>query len=1128
MYIKLRGKNSRAGFSHPGHGRRSCQWLPGIMVILCLSFQPLTLMAQTRGAAQRITLSLKQAKLFAVFREIKRQSGYDFIFQADILNKLQPVDIQVKNVSLKEALDKCLQNLPLEYTIENKNVIITARPQQHTPASSQQRSVHGQVTDEAGNALPGANVVIRPLNRHALTDEQGMFSFTTAGTEDTVVVSYVGYRAAVLPVKNQQRIAITLHTSTGALNEVTVIGYSTQKSADITTAISSFKPDEKSYRPVLGADQMIQGKMPGVMVAGGSGNPGGANRVSIRGIGSLSANNEPLYVVDGVPLKMNNAALFNMGEDMSPLAEFNPNDIESVTVLKDAASAAIYGSRATNGVVLITTKSGRKGNAKVNVNAYTGIANVPRLHQLKMEGSGAYVEVINEAIDNYNLQYGYAPGDGGFASYIRNPYPGLGDTDWMGTVLNKNALTKSASMSLSGGTDKGTYFISGSYLDQEGNINTNRLRKYTGTVNLTHQLFPWLKVGANTNFSFSRNNRIPGSNLGSTPMARSLEQRPFDRPYKPDGSYYVGGTSELLRNNAVQILNEEKVQLDNYRFLGNYNADIQIAKGLDFKTTLGADIAYTHDYVYYNQNHPYGLGTGRLTDQTRLTSNILFENTLNYHHDFGKLNVSMLGGHSFQKFVQNDNLTDGSGFPSPSFDVNSVAAVILAASTGLSENAIESYFSRAILNFDDKYLFSASIRADGSSRFSPSKRYGYFPSLSAGWDVSHENFWQMPSTSLKLRASYGVTGNQDGIGNYAYQALTGGGYNYNEASGLAVTNPGNPNLTWEQANQFDAGVDIGLNDRHINLTADYFIKRTNNLLYNLPTMATSGFTSITSNIGVMKNWGYEFSINANYTFGDLAWNSDFNISFIKNRLISLIGKDPVLIGDNKVLMEGQEVGSFYVYKQLGIYQDDKDVPESLYSTGVRAGDIIYQDVDGNGVIDVNDRQVVGTANPDFFGGWNNSFTYKNFDFNFSFTYSSGAEVYASWKAVVTRLGSNLFPNLESEVNKRWTGPGTSNTVPRAIYGNTYNNSNSTRFLEDGSYIRLRNISLGYTLPGMLMKQWGMQHLRIYAQADNLFLLTKYSGLDPEVNSNTDPKFLGNDNLILPQPRTVIFGLNLTF
>ena len=1128
MYIKLSGKSSCAAFSRPGHGRRLFHRLPGVIVLLCLLFQPFALTAQTKGAAQKITLSLKQAKLFNVFQEIKKQSGYDFVFQADILDNLRPVDIQVKNVSVKEALDQCLHNLPLEYTIENKNVIITAKQPKKTPPLSQSRTIRGQVTDEAGAPLPVANVMIRPSGRHAFTDDNGMFSFTSAGGKDTVLVSYVGYVSAVFPVKDQQDIKIILQSSTGALNEVTVIGYSTQKKVDLTTAISSFRPDEKNYRPVLGPDQMIQGKMSGVMVSGGSGNLGGANRVSIRGIGSLSANNEPLYVVDGVPLKMNNAALFNMGEDMTPLAAFNPNDIESVTVLKDAASAAIYGSRATNGVVLITTKSGKKGKARMNLTAYTGISNIPHLGKLKMEGSDAYVEVINEAIDNYNLQYGYAPGDGGFATYIRNPYPGLGDTDWMGTVLNKNALTKSASLNFSGGSDKGTYFISGSYLDQEGNINTNRLRKYTGTINLTQQIFPWLKVGANTNLSFSRNNRIPGSNLGSTPMARSLEQRPFDRPYKPDGTYYVGGTSELLRNNAVQILNEEKVQLDNYRFLGNYNADIQLADGLNFRTALGADIAYTHDYVYYNQYHPYGLGAGRLTDQTRLTSNMLFENTLNYKHDFGRLNLSMLAGHSFQKFVQHDNLTDGSGFPSPSFDVNSVAAVILAASTGLSENSIESYFSRAILNFDDKYLLSASIRADGSSRFAPTKRYGYFPSVSAGWDISHENFWKLPATSLKLRASYGVTGNQDGIGNYAYQALTGGGYNYNEASGLAVTNPGNPNLTWEQANQFDVGADVGLDNRHINITADYFIKKTNNLLYELPTMATSGFTSITSNIGVMKNWGYEFSINTNYSFGALAWNSDFNISFIKNKLVSLIGKDPILIGDNKVLMEGREVGSFYVYKQLGVYQDDKDVPTSLYGTGVRAGDIIYQDVDGNGVIDVNDRQVVGTANPDFFGGWNNSLAYKNFDVNFSFTYSYGAEVYASWKAVVTRLGSNLFPNLESEVNKRWTGPGTSNTVPRAIYGSTYNNSNSTRFLEDGAYIRLRSLSLGYTLSSQRVKQLGIQHLRIYAQADNLFLLTKYSGLDPEVNSNTDPKFLGNDNLILPQPRTVMFGLNLTF
>jgi TonB-linked SusC/RagA family outer membrane protein len=999
--------------------------------------------------------------------------------------------------------------------------------------------IRGYVINDSGDALHGASVRLIPndagQSTMTTTDNSGMFSFAgvTAGKTYDFEASYVGYKPGrvqgfkILGGKTNT-VMIRLYPSGKSLNDVVVIAYGTQRKADVSSSLSIYKPSELDSRPVLAPDQMMQGKMAGVLMDAGSGNPGSANRVNIRGIGSLSASNDPLYVIDGIPIKLTNGALGNFGEDMSSLTELNPSDIESITVLKDAASASIYGSRATNGVVLIKTKSGQKNKSRLDLNVYSGISNVPYLNQLKIENSASYVQVMNEAIDNYNLQNGYAPGKGNFIDYIRNPYPGLPDFDWTHAILNQNARTNNANLAVSGGSAKSTYFISLGYLDQDGTIKTNSLKKYTGKINLTQEIFPWLNFGANTNFSFSRNNRIPGANLGSTPLARSLEQRPFDRPYKPDGSYYIGGTSELLRNNAVQILNEEKAYLEDYRMLGNFHFDISILKGLVLKNSLGTDIDYTHDYVYYDQDHPYGLGTGRLTDQTRMNTNLLFENTLNYDRQWDKLNISLLAGHSYQKFVTKDNLTDGNGFPSPSFDVNSVASVILAASSGISENSIESYFSRANLSYDDKYLLSASFRTDGSSRFAPNHRWGYFPSVSGGWEMSKEEFWPLRSTSLKWRASYGLTGNQEGIGNYAYQALTGGGYNYNAGSGLAITNPGNPHLTWESARQTDVGFDLGLFNNHITFVADYFVKKTTNLLYDLPTMATSGFTTITSNIGSMSNKGYEFTLGANYDFGHVHWTSDLNISFTRNRLLSLIGRDPILVGGNKVLQVGKQVGSFYVYKQLGIYQSDDQVPAPLYSTGVRAGDIIYQDINKDGIIDVNDRQIVGTANPRYFGGWNNSITWRGVDLNFSFTYSYGNDIYATWKINVTRLGGTFFPNLDNEVNSRWTGPGTSNRVPRVIYGSTYNTQNSSRYLEDGSYIRFRNLSLGYSFPDKWVQRMKLKRLRVYIQADNLCLLTRYSGIDPEVNDNLDPKFMGDDNLVMPQSRIIMGGINLSF
>jgi TonB-linked SusC/RagA family outer membrane protein len=612
-------------------------------------------------------------------------------------------------------------------------------------------------------------------------------------------------------------------------------------------------------------------------------------------------------------------------------------------------------------------------------------------------------------------------------------------------------------------------------------------------------------------------------------MGRSLPQRPFDRPYKPNGDYYVGGTSDLVYHNPIQILKEEVANLKNYRLLGNAFAELKLSKDLRFKTSFGSDIGYTHDYIYYNQKHPYGTGNGRIVDERRLLTNLLLENTLNYTHTFGDLKLDLLGGHSFQRMTVSDNGIDGNGFPAPSFDVLAAASVINNASTNLYGNALESYFGRANFAWKNKYLLGMSIRTDGSSRFSPDKRYGYFPSVSAGWQVSRESFWNMPSADLKLRASYGSTGNQEGVSNYGYQSLTGGGYNYDGKSGIAITGFGNNRLTWEKANQLDAGMELGLFSGAVNLTLDYFRKNTTNLLYNMPIQGTSGFTSITSNIGSMLNYGLETSVSTDLHFGALNWKSDFNISFVKNRITSLIGNNDVLsIGANRALQVGQDIGSIWVYKMTGIYQDDKDVPEPLQAIGVRAGDVKYEDVNGDGNIDINDRQIVGSSNPAFYGGWNNTFRYKNFDLSVFLNYIYGQDVYATSRITIERLGQNAVNFVKKVAENRWTGPGTSNTVPRAIYNNAYNLYNSSRWMEDGSFLRVRTVSLGYELPSSWLSRAKIKRLRVYLQADNLWLITNYSGLDPEVSSDVDPRFMGEDNLVLPQPRSFNAGINLNF
>jgi TonB-linked SusC/RagA family outer membrane protein len=1101
--------------------------LKHLLLTVLLAGLHITALARVQDVPLNVTVN--NAKLETVFKIIRQQSDYLFIFRDENMARVKSnITLQLRNATIQEVMDRCLEGLPLTYRIVDKTVILM-KPEDKTEQQVKAITVSGVVLDnENREALPGVSVSVKGAAGGTVTDANGRFQLSNVSEQAVLVFSYIGFTTQSISVKDNKSITILLQRESRNMQQVVVVGYGTQKKTELTGSISTFKPDDLNARPVLGPDQMLQGRMPGVNISSSTGMPGSAVRVSVRGTGSLSANNEPLYVIDGVPIIPHNAAIFNFGGEMNPLAQLNPADIASIEVLKDASSAAIYGSRATNGVVIITTKSGRKGTGQLAVNAWAGMQEVPNLSKVKMADSKLYLEVANEAIDNYNRQYGYEPGNSKFIPQVDNPYPGLPETDWMKLVL-RTAWSQNLDISASGGNDKTTYYISGGVLNQQGTVIYNDLKKYTGRINLASEPLSWLKTGVNLSFSYSDNNRVPGSNLGSSVMSRSLPHRPFDRPYKPDGSYYVGGTPDLVYHNPLQILKEEVASLKSYRMLGNAFAEIRFSPSLAYKTSFGTDLGLTHDYVYYNQAHPYGTGNGRLIDERRWMTNILVENTLTYNKQFGEVKLDLLGGHSFQRVMTSTSGIDGNGFPAPSFDVLAAASVITNANTNLYGNAMESYFGRANVAWKEKYMLGASIRTDGSSRFSPDNRYGYFPSVSAGWQVSKEPFWTFSGSDLKVRASYGSTGNQEGVSNYAYQSLTGGGYNYDGKSGIAITGFGNNDLTWEKANQFDAGIDLSLMKNRVNLTVDYFVKNTTNLLYNMPIHATSGFTSLTSNIGSMRNKGLEIALGTDFQFGELQWRSDFNISFIRNRITSLIGNTDVLsIGSNRALQVGYDIGSIWVYKMIGIFQDDKDVPEPLKAIGVRAGDVHYEDVNGDGNIDIDDRQIVGSSNPDYFGGWNNTFRWRNFDLTVFFNYSVGQEVYASSRVTIERLGQNAVNNVARVAEDRWTGPGTSNTTPRAIYNLAYNLYNSSRWMEDGSFLRLRTVSLGYELPRSLLQRAHIKRLRVYAQADNLWLWTKYSGLDPEVSSNLDPRFIGEDNLVLPQPRAFNLGINLNF
>ena len=1081
------------------------------------------------ASAQRVTLDMQNAKLEKVLGQITQQTGLVFNYTRPTINPDKRVSVSVKQAELESVLRQLFDADGIVYEIKDGKVYLAdwkggVNPPPALSAARQRYA--GRIVDAAGNPVVGASVVIRGSTTGVSSDIDGRFAIE-AREGEVLSVSFVGYTPQTITLGAKTMLTLTLREDTSELEEVVVVGYGTQRRSLVTSAISKVQMNESNMRQVASPTQLLSGRVAGVTTSTGSGNLGSGERMVIRGSSSLSAGNEPLYVIDGIPITNTNANLVDFGEDMSSLATLNISDIESIEVLKDAASAAIYGSRANNGVIVITTKSGKEGKSEVHLNFNTGVTRFANVGKIKMADSGLYVRDFNEGVDNYNRQYGYKPGDSGFKKHIQNPFGTLPDTDWMDLILQTGTFYN-GDVSFSGGNVKTRYYVGANYNHQTGVIRTNKMEKMNFKVKISHEFTPWLEVGANVSGNYIKNHQIPGANSGTTIIGRSIQQRPFDRPYKPNGDYYVGGTDELVFHNPMQILDEETAYIENMRYLGNFYATFKYKDKFAFKSSVNTDITQIYDYTYYNENHPYGKGVGRIVDYNRTIKNILVENFATYNDKFGDFSLSAMLGHSFQKVTTRSAKLDGSGFPSPSFDVVGVASSLDAYSGSLSNYAMESYFGRATFSYKDRYVLTATLRTDGSSKFARDNRWGWFPSVSLGWNISKENFMKDSDTELKFRVSYGKTGNQEGIGSYAYQALMSGGYNYGNGSGIAVSTFGNRDLTWEKADQFDAGFDITLFKGRVNIMADAYYKKTKDLLYSTPIHSTTGVTSIISNIGSMRNIGAELTINTHFNFGPLSWLSQFNIATNRNKLTELLGDDkPISIGANRALQVGKEVGAFYLFIMDGIYQYDGEVPAEQYAQGIRAGDVKWRDVDDNNLINDNDRQVIGSSNPYFSGGWNNTFRYKGVSLDVFFTYMYGNDVYAAWKINTSKLGHKNGV-LAEEARNRWTGPGSTDLHPRSVSGDTNNTRNSDRWLEDGSFLRLRSLTLSYTFPEKISRRLAMKSLRVYFQGDNLWLATRYSGWDPEVSNNLDPRFMGVDNFSVPQPRMFCFGLNVTF
>lgn len=1094
------------------------------------------------ASGQTISLHADNVSRQEAIMQIQKEYGYSFAMNMSEVDLSEKVSVDLENEEIGTVIQELFKGKPVECTVSGKTIVVSLRSS--VTASSGKRPgvemerqipenyvLKGIVVDESGQPVPGATVMVPESTNGTVTDLDGSFEIVLDGDCEIECVC-LGYETVIMSVtSNTGNVKIILKQSSEYLDEVVVVGYGTMRRSLVTSAISKVEIDDDMMRSVSSPAELLNGRVAGVTSFTGSGNLGSGERMSIRGASSISAGNEPLYVIDGVPIMNSDANITDFGESMSTLAMLNLNDIESIEILKDAASAAIYGSRATNGVVLITTRSGADGTSDFRVNLTTGLSQFPNIDKVRMATSEQYIAAYNDGVDNYNKQYGLSVGDANYKTHISNPFGTMEDYDWMRAITQLGKFY-TADISFSGGNKKTNFYLGASASYKEGIIRTNSMDKINLSAKVNHKFGNWLEIGTTNSANYMKNNQIPGANSGAMIIGRAILQRPYDRPYAPDGSYFVGGTDALTYHNGIQILNEEIAYLQNMRYIGSYYATLKFwQEKITFKNSFNADILSLYDYTNYLSTHPYGLGVGLITDRNQTSINYTIENVLNYNDEFfdKSLTLNAMLGHSFFSRSYHNASIQATDFPSPSLDVVGVGTYY-SHSGSMGEYTMESYFGRISSSYKGRYLLTATLRTDGSSKFAKDYRWGWFPSVSLGWNITNEPFMENikdRGTDLKFRISYGKTGNQEGIGNYAYQPKLTAGYGYDKQAGFAVSDFGNDDLTWEKADQYDIGMDMGFFHDRLTIIVDAYLKNTTDLLYSMPVHALTGRSTMLTNIGSMRNKGVELTIGGSVNLGPVHWETNFNISRNVNEITALLDDDEPIIASNRILEKGRSINCFNLFKQEGIYQYDAEVPLPQYEQGVRAGDVKWYDHDGNGVIDDSDRVPMGDADPDFFGGWSNTFSWKGLSLNIFFTYMYGNQVLMGQGTNLTR-SAHTRGVVAEYVENAWSGPGSTNTYPRNIVGYSFNQRNSDMILFDGSFIRLRALTLSYNFPSKILNKIKMKGLRVYVQGDNLFLLTRYPGWDPEVSNNLDPRYTGTDNLNVPQPRTYTFGLNLTF
>lgn len=1108
--------------------------------------------------AQSVTKEFKATPLNSVLKEVEKQTGFSIMYNNDDLNGNHVVTHTFEDASIEEVLKAVLPK-NLEFKLQDKMIVISRKGSQDKQQQPMKK-ISGIIVDASGEPVIGANVLVKGTTNGVITDIDGNYTLNNVPADAVISISYIGYQPQEFKASSKELAKVVLTEDSEMLDEVVVVGYGVQKKRDVSTAVSSVKAEALANNPATDFRQALVGKMPGVQVTTPSGDPEGSVSIRVRGISTVNAGSDPLYIVDGVPMERG-------------FANLNTNDIESIEVLKDASAAAIYGSRGSNGVVLITTKKGTSEKLTVQYDGYYGIQNVSK--KLPMMNAYQFAEFARDGHNNAYLAEvpGASPDDPNSIrpkSYHQIPaelfpylegQPGLTDTDWQDAIF-RTAGTTGHNISLSGKTQSINYFVSGNYMSKEGIIINSDFKKYSMRMNLDGK-YKRLKFGVNFAPSYSTSNSVDASGAGGV-VQSALMMPPVWPVYNADGSYNYQGNgywrigtdyqhNEIL--NPVAMANLQSNVTDRMSIIGKVYAELELFKGLSYKISFGGDYYGAHndkyrqsalplkgkDY-YDSPSNPEGYSSSSFYFNWLIENQLTYTTTIKEKHNLTAILVQ-----SAQKETAKSNNVTATDYPNDYIQTISGGTVTKGASDK-TQWSIASYLARVQYSYSGKYMLSAAIRTDGSSRFGKNNRWGYFPSASAAWRISEEDFFKKQKVlsfinDMKLRVSYGVTGNFQ-IGNYEHLAtMSNDNYILGTGQGGLVygykpDNIERDDLSWEKNKMVNAGVDLQMFNGLLGMTVDYYNTNTSDMLLNVPVPLLTGYSTSLMNIGKVNNRGWEIGLTSQKHFtNDFGYS--FNANWAKNiNEVKALGPGnaPIISSGSVehayyITEVGQPIGNYYLLVQDGIFETEEDLKKYPHFDNTQVGDFRFVDVDGDGVLDLDkDRAVVGNYMPKFTYGFGGKLWYKGFDFDINFQGVYGNKI--------LNLNRRYIDNMEGNVNgttialDRWQsesnpGNGQVNKANRKQTG--YNGRTSTWHLEDGSYLRLQNVALGYTLPETWTRHFYVEKMRIYVSGQNLVTFTKYSGYNPEVNARPDSALTpGEDYGTYPLARTFMFGVNVTF